>query len=252
MTIKHLFAVFVSAILITSCENNADFYKTDKDEISDLQSSFCACAKDEFKYIESEDWKLVITNCDDRILYNKHKWFVEAELKMREKYPDSSMTVIDWKIAQAVVYNALSFCPHLTSRPLTDVDEFMKEYRKSKEQAIESEYADKVKMGEYIVNRASNDLLRGTVAEIGVNFDDPKLFKTALSDLTAIQEILQKIGSCEAVIEQEESADDLMQSVILFTDQQMNPIARVVFSINVNTVFPKIVHYEILKLNNSD
>lgn len=250
MTIKHLFAVSISAIFITSCENNSDFYKADKDEISDLQSSFCACAKDEFKYIESEDWKLVITNCDDRILYNKHKWFVEAELKMREKYPDSSMTVIDWKIAQAVVYNALNFCPHLTSRPLTDVDEFMKEYRKSKEQAVESEYSDKVKMGEYIVNRASNDLLRGTVTEIGINFDDPKLFKTALPDLTALQETLQKIDSCEALIEKRTSADDLIQSTILFTDQNMKPIARVVFSINVNTVFPKVVGYEIFSLTN--
>jgi|GEM_PF-4617038 len=238
---KSFLSVAFFALLLTGCSSNSELYEADKKEIAELQASFCSCAKDQFRYTKGEDWKLVVTTCDDQLLSSRHLWFTDAEKEFQKKYPDSSMTSIDWKISKSVVYSALNYCPSFQNKPLSDIDEFMIEYEKVKLQAVENNFPEKVKLIDGISRRLGYALQKGEISDLSFEFDNASEFKKVQPELKALKQFLASNNSATYTVNKVLKGSTSFEVQLFFEGKDHQVIASVIYIVKHAVVYPKIL-----------
>jgi len=246
-----LYLTFSTAIL-AGCSSSADLYEADKKEIAELQASFCSCAKDQFRYTKGEDWKLVVTTCDDQLLSSRHQWFRDAEKVFLEKYPDSSMSTINWKISKSVVYSALNYCPSFQNKPLSDIDEFIVEYEKVKQQSITSTFSEKVKLIDGITRRLGYAIQKGQISDLTTEFENSEEFKKAKPELESLKKFIESNNSEAYTVNKILKGTTSYEVQLFFTGKEGQVIASVIYIVKHAAVYPKILStYVTFKLNDS-
>lgn len=238
---KHFLYIAFTASFLAGCSSSSELYETDKKEIAELQASFCSCAKDQFRYTKGEDWKLVVTTCDDQLLSSRHQWFRDAEKVFQEKYPDSSMSTINWKISKSVVYSTLNYCPSFQNKPLSDLDEFMVEYEKVKQQSIATYFSDKVKLIDGITRRLGYAIQKGQISDLSTEFENLADFKKAKPELEALKTFIASNNSETYTVNKVLKGTTSYEVQLFFEDNNHQVIASLIYIIKHATVYPKIL-----------